>query len=60
MSDQQFDITKVKEVNQIEDSAQVNRLLAQGWVLLKVSESQWRDDEGAIRSSIIYTVGNTD
>ncbi|WP_432224218.1 hypothetical protein [Enterobacter wuhouensis] len=60
MSDQQFDITKVKEVNQIEDSAQVNRLLAQGWVLLKVSESQWRDDEGAIRSTIIYTVGNTD
>ncbi|EBS6398442.1 hypothetical protein DPO94_21000 [Salmonella enterica subsp. enterica serovar Emek] len=60
MSDQQFDITKVKEVNQIEDSAKVNRLLAQGWVLLKVSESQWRDDEGAIRSTIIYTVGNTD
>ena len=60
MSDQQFDITKVKEVNQIEDSAQVNRLLAQGWVLLKVSETQWRDDEGAIRSIIIYTVGKID
>lgn len=58
MSEKQFDITTVKEVNQIQDSAQANRLLAQGWVLLKVSESQWRDDEGAIRSEIIYTLGN--
>lgn len=59
MSAQPFDITSIKEVDQLQDSAKVNRLLAQGWVLLKVSEQQWRDDEGALHSDIIYTIGNT-
>ncbi|MDK2631982.1 hypothetical protein QMZ93_01295 [Pantoea stewartii subsp. indologenes] len=59
MSEQQFDITKIQQVDQLEDSAQVNRLLTQGWVILKVTETQWRDDEGALRASIIYTLGTT-
>ena len=57
MPDQQFDITKIKAVDQFEDSAKVNRLLQEGWILLKVTEHQWRDDEGALRASVVYTVG---
>lgn len=57
MSEQQFDITKIQAVDQVEDSAKVNRLLQEGWVLLKVTETQWRDDEGALRASVVYTLG---
>lgn len=59
MPDTQFDLTQIKQVDQIEDSAKVNRLLDQGWVILKVTETQWRDDEGAIRASVFYTLGTT-
>ncbi len=57
MSDQQFDMTQIKAVDQLDDCAQVNRLLQQDWVLLKTTETQWRDDEGAIRATIIFTIG---
>ncbi|AXZ12063.1 hypothetical protein OW944_23500 [Klebsiella pneumoniae] len=59
MADSQFDLTQIKQVDQIEDSAKVNRLLDQGWVILKVTETQWRDEEGAIRATIVYTIGTT-
>lgn len=58
MSEQQFDISSVDAVDQLEDCAQVNRLLQQDWVLLRTSENQWRDDEGALRSTVIFTVGH--
>ena len=57
MADSQFDLTQIKQVDQIEDSAKVNRLLDQEWVILKVTETQWRDEEGAIRATIVYTIG---
>ncbi|MCS5752369.1 hypothetical protein LNO16_26055 [Klebsiella quasipneumoniae subsp. quasipneumoniae] len=59
MADSQFDLTQIKQVDQIEDSAKVNRLLDQEWVILKVTETQWRDEEGAIRATIVYTIGTT-
>lgn len=54
MADSQFDLTQIKQVDQIEDSAKVNRLLDQGWVILKVTETQWRDEEGAIRGAWLF------
>lgn len=58
MENTQFDITTIKEVEHLKDPAKVNRMLAEGWVLLKVSESQWRDDEGALVSDVYYTLGS--
>lgn len=57
MEAQQFDMTKIKAVDKFDDCAQVNRLLQQDWVLLKATESQWRDDEGALRATVIFTLG---
>jgi len=59
MPEKQFDLTQIKQVDQIEDSAKVNRRLQEGWVILKVTETQWRDDEGAIRATVVYTIGTT-
>lgn len=60
MENQQFDITTVKAVDHTKDPAKVNRMLAEGWVLLKVSESQWRDDDGALVSDVYYTLGSAE
>ncbi|WP_301691945.1 hypothetical protein [Klebsiella pneumoniae] len=57
MSEQAFDLTKIKEIDQTDDAQKANRLLVNGWVLLKVSESQFNDGEGAIRSAIWFTLG---
>lgn len=59
MTEQAYDLTKIKEIDQTDDAQKVNYLLAHGWVLLKVSESQYNDGEGAIRSTVWFTVGNT-
>ncbi|EAS1718277.1 hypothetical protein JKB30_002930 [Salmonella enterica] len=57
MSEQAYDLTKIKEIEQTDDVQKANRLLANGWVLLKVSESQYNDGEGAIRSAVWFTLG---
>lgn len=60
MENKQFDITTIKEVDQTKDAAKANRMLSQDWVLLKVTESQWRDDDGALASDVYYTLGRSE
>lgn len=57
MSEQAYDLTNIKEIEQTDDPQKDNYLLANGWVLLKVIESQYNDGEGAIRSTVWFTLG---
>lgn len=57
MSEQAYDLTNIKEIEQTDDPQKANYLLANGWVLLKVIESQYNDGEGAIRSTVWFTLG---
>ncbi|MFI2870509.1 hypothetical protein ACH69B_21890 [Klebsiella aerogenes] len=57
MSDQAYDLTKIKEIEQTDDAQKANRLLANGWVLLKTTESQSHDDYGALYSTVWFTLG---
>lgn len=57
MSEQVYDLTKIKEVVQTTDEQKVNHLLANGWVLLKVTESQFHDSHGALKADVVFTLG---
>lgn len=57
MSEQAYDLTKIKEIDQTDDPQKANYLLGNGWVLLKVTESQSHDSNGALYSTVWYTVG---
>ncbi|WP_186390495.1 hypothetical protein [Citrobacter freundii] len=58
MTEQAYDFTKIKEIDQTDDAQKVNYLLANGWVLLKVTETQSHDEYGALHSTVWFTVGN--
>jgi hypothetical protein len=46
MTEQAYDLTKITEVQQTNDEQKVNFLLGSGWVLLKVTETQFHDNYG--------------
>ncbi|MEZ2696189.1 hypothetical protein ACBQ19_14390 [Hafnia alvei] len=58
MPDQIYDLTKIKEIKQTSNEPEVNNLLGQGWVLLKVTESQFHDTYGALKADVVFTIGN--
>lgn len=58
MSVQDFDLSKIKEVQQVNDESKANYLLGNGWVLLKVTETQFHDTYGALKADIVFTLGN--
>lgn len=58
MSEQAYDLSKIKEIDQTDDAQKANYLLANGWVLLKVTESQSHDPNGALYSTVWFTIGN--
>lgn len=58
MTEQAYDLTKIKEIDQTDDAMKVNNLLSSGWVLLKVTETQSHDVHGALYSTVWFTVGN--
>ncbi|MEX3020248.1 hypothetical protein AB4K05_11720 [Kluyvera sp. STS39-E] len=57
MSEQAYDLTKIKEIDQTDDAQKANFLLGNGWVLLKVTESQAHNSNGALYSTVWFTVG---
>lgn len=56
MSEQAYDLSKIKEIDQTDDAQKANYLLANGWVLLKVTESQSHDSNGALYSTVWFTI----
>ncbi|EPA1857868.1 hypothetical protein ACQ02O_003035 [Enterobacter kobei] len=58
MTEQAYDLTKIKEIDQTDDAMRANNLLSSGWVLLKVTETQSHDEYGALYSTVWFTVGN--
>ncbi|EMY3111673.1 hypothetical protein AAIM08_002537 [Escherichia coli] len=58
MSVQDFDLSKIKEVQLVNDESKANYLLGNGWVLLKVTETQFHDTYGALKADIVFTLGN--
>ncbi|HCB0852809.1 TPA: hypothetical protein MYN00_000077 [Klebsiella pneumoniae] len=58
MSEQAYDLSKIKKIDQTDDAQKANYLLANGWVLLKVTESQSHDSNGALYSTVWFTIGN--
>ncbi|CAM6197974.1 hypothetical protein DP934_01765 [Escherichia coli] len=59
MTEQAYDLTKITEVQQTNDEQKVNFLLGSGWVLLKVTETQFHDNYGALKADVVFTLGNT-
>ncbi|ELY4815887.1 hypothetical protein SM094_000488 [Cronobacter malonaticus] len=60
MNEKTFDLTEIQTVDELNHAREVNQKLSEGWKLLKVTESQWRDDDGALKSTIVYIVGHKD
>ncbi|CUZ54173.1 MULTISPECIES: hypothetical protein [Serratia] len=58
MKEQDFDLSKIKEIEQTDSKSKANTLLNDGWVLLKVTESQFHDTYGALKADVIFTLGN--
>lgn len=58
MTDQVYDLTKITEIEQTNDAQRVNFLLGSGWVLLKVTETQFHDNYGALKADVVFTLGN--
>ncbi|HFL9766160.1 TPA: hypothetical protein ACG5WU_004245 [Escherichia coli] len=58
MTDQVYDLTRITEIEQTNDAQRANFLLGSGWVLLKVTETQFHDNYGALKADVVFTLGN--
>jgi G:T-mismatch repair DNA endonuclease (very short patch repair protein) len=58
MSEQDYDLSKITKIEQTTDRSKANSLLDTGWVLLKVTESQFHDTYGALKADVVFTLGN--
>lgn len=59
MTEQAYDLTKITEIEQTNEKHKANFLLGSGWVLLKVTETQFHDNYGALKADVVFTLGNT-
>lgn len=58
MSEQDYDLSKITKIEQTNDRSKANSLLDAGWVLLKVTESEFHDTYGAKKADVFFTLGN--
>lgn len=57
MTEQDYDYSKIKRIEQTDNKSQANALLNDGWILLKVTETQFHDTYGALKADVVFTLG---
>lgn len=57
MIDESFDLTKIQELRTTDDLDHANQGLANGWVLLKISEDITGWEDGSKTSKLTYHLG---